>query len=115
MNCYICNSTISRNRKGNVRDAPECKILECTNCGLVTLSEQEHIQAEYYEQSSMRNLDPVAIEMYGSDPVPIDVWLKDNDWDDQRRLEMLKPMLTDKKLLDFGCGAGGFLKKAQQF
>jgi 2-polyprenyl-3-methyl-5-hydroxy-6-metoxy-1,4-benzoquinol methylase len=33
--------------------------------------------------------------------------------DDQRRFDMVKAMLPNKRLLDFGCGAGGFLKKAK--
>jgi 2-polyprenyl-3-methyl-5-hydroxy-6-metoxy-1,4-benzoquinol methylase len=103
MNCYLCESTSFRTRKGQVRDAPDLKILECTHCGLVTLSSLEHIQSGFYEESGM----------HGADPTPMDTWLKDTDWDDQRRFDMLKPILPNKKLLDFGCGAGGFLNKAQ--
>ncbi len=51
--------------------------------------------------------------MHGSNVVPMEVWLRDTDWDDQRRVDMLKPMLANKNVLDFGCGAGGFLSKAQ--
>jgi 2-polyprenyl-3-methyl-5-hydroxy-6-metoxy-1,4-benzoquinol methylase len=104
VNCYLCNSTSFTTRKGQVRDAPDLKILECTNCGLVMLSSQEHIQAGFYEDSGM----------HGAEPTPLDAWLKDTDWDDQRRFDMVKALLPNKKLLDFGCGAGGFLNKAQQ-
>jgi len=103
MNCYLCESTSFKTHKGQVRDAPELKILECTHCGLVTLSSLGHIQSGFYEESGM----------HGAVPIPIETWLKDTDWDDQRRFDMLKPMLPNKKLLDFGCGAGGFLNKAQ--
>ncbi len=104
MNCYLCNSTFFSTRKGQVRDAPDLKILECTHCGLVTLSSLEHIQAGFYEDSGM----------HGAEPAPMDAWLKDTDWDDQRRFDSLKAILPNKKLLDFGCGAGGFLNKARQ-
>lgn len=104
MNCYLCESTSFNTRKGQVRDAPDLKILECTHCGLVTLSSLEHIQSGFYEESGM----------HGAEPTSMDTWLKDTDWDDQRRFDMLKPMLPNKKLLDFGCGAGGFLNKAQR-
>jgi SAM-dependent methyltransferase len=63
-----------------------------------------HIQAGFYEGSGM----------HGAEPIPIDTWLKDTDWDDQRRFDMLKTILPNKKILDFGCGAGGFLNKARQ-
>lgn len=104
MNCYLCNSTYFKMRKGRVRDAPDLKILECTDCGLVTLSSLQHIQSGFYEDSGM----------HGSEPTPIDAWLKDTDWDDQRRFDSLKALLPNKKLLDFGCGAGGFLNKSRQ-
>jgi 2-polyprenyl-3-methyl-5-hydroxy-6-metoxy-1,4-benzoquinol methylase len=104
MNCYLCNTSSFATRKGQVRDAPDLKILECTECGLVTLSSLSHIQTGFYERSGM----------HGAEPKSIGAWLKDTDWDDQRRFEMLKPMLPNKKVLDFGCGAGGFLNKAQQ-
>jgi 2-polyprenyl-3-methyl-5-hydroxy-6-metoxy-1,4-benzoquinol methylase len=105
MNCYFCNSTSFNARKGQVRDALDLKILECTNCGLVTLSSLEHIQAGFYENSGM----------HGIELTPMDAWLKDTDWDDQRRFDSMKALLPNKKLLDFGCGAGGFLNKARQF
>lgn len=101
--CYICQSTTFNLRKGQVRDAPEFKILECADCGLVSLDSLGHIQTGFYEKSGM----------HGTVPTPMATWLKDSDWDDQRRFDMLKSMLPNKKLLDFGCGAGGFLNKAQ--
>jgi len=103
MNCYLCDSSSFTTRKGQVRDASDLEILECTHCGLVTLSSLSHIQAGFYEDSGM----------HGAVPTAITTWLKETDWDDQRRFEMIKPMLPNKKLLDFGCGAGGFLNKAQ--
>jgi 2-polyprenyl-3-methyl-5-hydroxy-6-metoxy-1,4-benzoquinol methylase len=103
MNCYLCNSTYFKTRKGQVRDAPDLKILECADCGLVTLSSLQHIESGFYEDSGM----------HGSAPPSIDVWLKDTDWDDQRRFDCIKAILPNKKLLDFGCGAAGFLNKAR--
>jgi 2-polyprenyl-3-methyl-5-hydroxy-6-metoxy-1,4-benzoquinol methylase len=51
--------------------------------------------------------------MHGAITKPIDVWLKETNWDDQRRFESLVSIITNKKVLDFGCGAGGFLTKAK--
>jgi 2-polyprenyl-3-methyl-5-hydroxy-6-metoxy-1,4-benzoquinol methylase len=70
---------------------------------LVTLSASDHITDGFYEKSGM----------HGAKPTPMEVWLKDTEWDDQRRFEMIKAMLPNKRLLDFGCGAGGFLQRAQ--
>ena len=103
MKCYLCESTSFTTRKGKVRDAPDLNILECANCGLVSLSSVEHIQPGFYEESGM----------HGTVAMPMDTWLKETDWDDQRRFDMLKPQIQNKRLLDFGCGAGGFINKAQ--
>lgn len=103
MICYLCRSSDFTARKGEVRDAPSMRIIKCENCGLVTLSSTDHIVPGFYESSGM----------HGAEPTPIDVWLKETDWDDQRRFDMIKAMLPNKKLLDFGCGAGGFLQLAR--
>ena len=103
MNCYLCNCTTFATRKGQVRDAPDLTILECNNCGLVTLRSLKHIHSGYYENSGVHGVDPISMES----------WLKYTDWDDQRRFEGLKSLLPNKRLLDFGCGAGGFLKKVK--
>ncbi|MBD2428492.1 class I SAM-dependent methyltransferase [Phormidium sp. FACHB-1136] len=104
MQCYLCQSSQFFTRKGAVRDAPNMQILECEDCGLVMLHDQAHIHDGFYENSGM----------HGSDPIPMEAWLSETDWDDQRRFEMVKAILPNKRLLDFGCGAGGFLRKAQR-
>lgn len=78
-------------------------ILQCDNCGLVTLGATEHITDGFYENSGM----------HGTKLVSMESWLKDTEWDDQRRFEMIKAMLPNRRLLDFGCGAAGFLRRAQ--
>jgi 2-polyprenyl-3-methyl-5-hydroxy-6-metoxy-1,4-benzoquinol methylase len=79
------------------------QVLQCDKCGLVSLSDSKHIDPEFYENSGM----------HGENPMPMDAWLKETEIDDQRRFEMVKAMLPNKRLLDFGCGAGGFLKKVK--
>jgi 2-polyprenyl-3-methyl-5-hydroxy-6-metoxy-1,4-benzoquinol methylase len=67
------------------------------------LNEIDHIIPGFYENSGM----------HGAEPTPVQVWLKSTEWDDQRRFDMVKAMLPNKRLLDFGCGAGGFLQRAK--
>lgn len=104
MQCYLCNSKKFKQRKGMVRDAPELQIMECESCGLVTLNTIDHIESGFYEDSGM----------HGEDPKSIESWLKETEWDDQRRFDMIKTMLPNKRLLDFGCGASGFLQRASK-
>jgi 2-polyprenyl-3-methyl-5-hydroxy-6-metoxy-1,4-benzoquinol methylase len=86
-----------------VRDNPALEIRECNGCGLVYLGSNEHIREGHYEAS----------RMHGETPPSIEVWLKDAVTDDQRRFRMLHPLLVNRNLLDFGCGAGGFLSLAK--
>jgi 2-polyprenyl-3-methyl-5-hydroxy-6-metoxy-1,4-benzoquinol methylase len=103
MNCYLCHSKDFITRKGAVRDMPSLKVIECCNCGLVTLSNLNHIQDGFYENSGM----------HGEVLPSMKEWLQSTNWDDQRRFDMLKASLPNKKILDFGCGAGGFIDKAK--
>ena len=103
MNCYLCGGADYGVRKGSVRDAPSLTVLECVNCGLVTLSSFEHIASGHYEESGMHG-----------DALPsIEWWLRESARDDQRRYDMLKSLLVNHRVLDFGCGAAGFVRKAQ--
>ena len=104
MSCYLCGCSQSIFRPGSVRDNSEIKILECTDCGLVYLSSHTHIGYDHYEKSGMHD---------GKVPC-IASWLKDTQADDRRRYDFLETKITNKQLLDFGCGAGGFLKLAQE-
>ncbi len=87
-----------------VRDNATLEIRECGSCGLVYLSSNEHIQEGHYEASGM----------HGVVPPPMEEWLKESEFDDLRRFRMLQPLMVNKKLLDFGCGAGGFLNLARK-
>jgi 2-polyprenyl-3-methyl-5-hydroxy-6-metoxy-1,4-benzoquinol methylase len=102
MTCYLCGGDTFAARPGVVRDDPSLKILECTTCGLVTLSSLEHIRAGHYENSGM----------HGAEQPSMETWLRDCAADDARRFEMLRAQLVNKRVLDFGCGAGGFVVRA---
>src|SRR3990172_8016536 len=102
--CYLCGSTSHLDRPGSVRDNSNLKVLECDTCGLVFLSSFDHIQPSHYEQSGM----------HGGQPLPVKEWLRETDADDERRFTFLRPRLPGKRVLDFGCGAAGFLLKARE-
>jgi 2-polyprenyl-3-methyl-5-hydroxy-6-metoxy-1,4-benzoquinol methylase len=106
MQCYLCQSNSFLTRKGRVRDFPELKVIECEDCGLVTLDSKDHIGGNFYQNSGMHGL--IKDEL-----ITIEEWLKITEIDDQRRFQMFKPLITNKSLLDFGCGNAGFLKKAK--
>ncbi len=101
--CYLCGSTKFKKRLGSIRDRPELEVFECASCGLVFLSSFDHIRDRFYENSGM----------HGKDTLGIQDWIKETEWDDERRFQYLKSALPNQRLLDFGCGTGGFLLKAR--
>lgn len=103
MKCYLCGQEDFSARKGSVRDDESLQILECNNCGLVMLSSAHHILNNHYENSGM----------HGENIPSIEEWLRETEEDDRRRFEMLRNQLANRKILDFGCGAAGFLHKAK--
>lgn len=103
MKCYLCGSENWAARKGSVRDRSDLKVLTCGGCSLVTLSSYDHISQGHYENSGMHT---------GSLP-SMKSWLRSTEQDDQRRFDMLRVSMVGKRILDFGCGAAGFLQKAQ--
>ena len=103
MKCYLCNATKFIKRKGQVRDNPDLKILECLSCGLVALNSHDHARVGHYENSGMHEDQDQTIEL----------WLSETAEDDQRHFDTLRASLLNKKVLDFGCGNGGFLLHAE--
>lgn len=101
--CYLCGSHSFQTRPGKVRDNDALKINECVNCGLVFLSSFDHINETHYQESGM----------HGESLPEIGEWLKETEKDDERRFQFLKEKLVNRKILDFGCGVGGFLLKAK--
>ncbi len=100
--CYLCGCAKFHQRDGVVRDNPELVVLECCKCGLVFLSSFDHIRDNFYEKSGMH-----------AQPINVVAWLRQSDSDDERRLKQFRRFLENKSVLDFGCGAGGFLLRAR--
>lgn len=104
MKCKLCNSTNIKIRHSSVRDRKDIKVYECNECGGVFLSSFDHISDEFYEESGMLN-----------GHVNLKEYRQKSYKDDNRRAYYLKEKIVGKKVLDFGCGAGGFLYLIQDF
>ena len=101
--CYLCGSIDIFLRKGEVRDNPMLKIAECHECALVFLYPRQDINEEHYRSSGM----------HGAHLPSITEWQKITASDDQRRFTQFTSLIGGKKILDFGCGNGGFLLRAE--
>jgi 2-polyprenyl-3-methyl-5-hydroxy-6-metoxy-1,4-benzoquinol methylase len=104
--CYLCGSKRSSKRKGRVRDNPSIKIHECDSCSLVYLTAFERDDTvAFYQEGGMHGGAESALS--------VDRWLRETTRDDRRRFESFREQITSKNILDFGCGAGGFLFQAR--
>jgi 2-polyprenyl-3-methyl-5-hydroxy-6-metoxy-1,4-benzoquinol methylase len=101
--CYLCGNNDFSIRPGRVRDINALDVLECSQCGLVFLSSFDHINDDFYIESGMLN-GKVDIESYRNNTYK----------DDLRRYLLVEDIILNKSILDFGCGAGGFLAKASE-
>lgn len=100
--CYLCSNHDFEPVRGAVRDKPEISIKKCKNCGLIFLSSFDHIEKEVYRRSGMHG-----------GCVDIASWMRDTEADDERRFKYCTPFISGKKVLDFGCGNGGFLIRSR--
>lgn len=100
--CLLCKSADIELIHKKTRDNPNVNVLKCKKCGLVFLDSKP--AANFYENSLM-NSGEKNIEKYRK--------LTEND--DLRRVYMLKDIVGDKSVLDFGCGNGGFLRNIGKF
>lgn len=84
-------------------DRPELLVGRCQGCRLVQVMDFGHVSLDHYggDQYFPDDINPV--------------WEREAYWN-INRIERLERELSDarsRKVLDFGCGIGGFLKRAQ--
>lgn len=101
MACNLCGCKEYKKREGSVRDNNSLEVYECLECGLVYLSSFEHMDESFYEDSNMHK------------EIDFKKWQNETREDDKRRFEFTKNIITNKTVLDFGSGTGGFLERAK--
>ena len=102
--CPLCSGRRFCIRPGSVRDRADLQILECQDCGLVFLSSRDHITEDFYKNAGM----------HGSALPSVKEWLQETEEDDERRFRQFLYAIQGKVIVDFGCGAGGFLLRARK-
>ena len=103
-NCFLCGSSEFKMIHKGVRGGGTIDVLRCNDCGLVRLSEVMDAPDEFYRESGMRDGCVESLEK---------LRLETRD-DDGRRFCFTKKMITNKNVLDFGCGDGGYLLRAKE-
>lgn len=100
--CLFCDSVV-RPSGHYCNDRRELGIGRCTNCGLVQVMDFSHVSVDYY-----------AADFYFPENVA-PVYEREEQWNLRRiaRLQRELPGAQARRILDFGCGIGGFLRRAQ--
>ena len=102
--CYLCGSKKSHLvHKGTRGGHTTIDVLQCDDCGLVRLSETLADAEAFYRASGMRDqlVETPAQTRIGTRA------------DDERRFCRTEAMIEGKRVLDFGCGDGGYLVRAK--
>lgn len=100
--CYLCDNEDFDIVHEGVRDNQDINVLKCLKCGLVQLDTHKENDYEFYENSGMRKYGDTDFRSVRITAMA----------DDERRFNMFKSSLANKSVLDFGCGAGGFIHRA---
>lgn len=99
MKCYLCQSSKLGTIHHGTRDINNLNVIKCLSCGLVFLEDFGHIDEDFYSSGEML-------------PIDMDKYLETYREENEKRLEMFLPDILGKTVLDFGCGAGGFIRQA---
>jgi 2-polyprenyl-3-methyl-5-hydroxy-6-metoxy-1,4-benzoquinol methylase len=99
----LCGGRRLRTLDVSVRDNQDLRVVCCQQCGLQFLSSFDHVDEGVYRASGMHR-----------NAADIKQWMKSTLEDDQRRFGEYRQLISNKKVLDFGCGNGGFLKLAKE-
>ncbi len=115
MQCLVCGSeTFSFFHKGT-RDNCDIDVMQCESCKSFQLSSFSQIHDGYYEEGNMHE-SQYNVEQAELVEEAWRKWIEDTKEDDWRRRKMYRKICERErtKILDFGCGNGGFLRAVKQ-
>lgn len=102
--CFLCGSEEYTVIHNGVRHNGDIDVLRCRECGLVRLSDFI-TNTMFYEKARMRQDE----EEESIKEIRVSA-----EADDERRFKYMSDTISNKTMLDFGCGAGGLLIKARK-
>lgn len=110
MRCKLCGGASFVCIHKGTRDIPELNAMRCTSCGLVLLDSFDYNTETNYEEGGML-VDTYSATSDKDENLSWETWINETAWDDDRRYEALRDFCKGKRVLEFGCGNGGFLRR----
>lgn len=101
--CLLCEQSVEKTGY-NCGDCPDQSVGRCSGCGLIQLMDFSHVTLAHYADD---------------DYFPSDTetnWAREAHWNINRIIRLQRELPNPKLrcVLDFGCGIGGFLRRAQK-
>jgi 2-polyprenyl-3-methyl-5-hydroxy-6-metoxy-1,4-benzoquinol methylase len=101
--CPICSDERLRKRPERLRDSETISVLECESCTHVFLDSFEHINEGYFERGEFLLNKPFL--------KTVEDRLRHYEVENRERATRVGPLVVNRKVLDFGCGAGALMEK----
>lgn len=110
MKCLICGGSRFVCIHEGTRDIPEIKVMKCEECDMVQLDCSAYNTEQNYRGGGMLKCTYAATSDTVAD-MSWKSWIQETCCDDDRRYDRLKEICAGKRILEFGCGNGGFLRR----
>lgn len=101
--CPICARAELKKRPERLRDSETIGVLECESCEHVFLDSFAHIGEEYFDRGEFLLSKPFLKS--------VEDRLRHYEHENAERLVRVGPLVVNKRVLDFGCGAGPLMDK----
>lgn len=101
--CPICGSVDLKTRPETLRDSDTIGVLECLSCAHVFLDTFEHINEAYFERGEFLLNKPFLKNM--------EERMRHYEHENVERVNRVGSLAVNKRVLDFGCGAGPLMDK----
>ncbi len=103
--CPVCESLTLKSRPERLRDSDSIGVLACEDCGHVFLDSFDHVNDQYFVNDEFL-LSKKFVQ-------GVDARLRHFEHENEERLGRVGPLVTNKRVLEFGCGAGALMEKIQ--
>lgn len=102
--CPVCRSEQLAPRNDRLRDADDVRVMECSTCTHVFLETFGHVNDAYFADDEFLRNKPGILE-------GVEERLRHYEYENQERSARVGPLCVNKRVLDYGCGAGQLTEK----